>query len=189
MVYLEKSWMIKFFWECFLTSFIFHHKEEWEWRSLYLVLLRCLILFWAHSTTLKKATKNKKIPHEFHYFCTGEQWRYSHGHEMWNTNSSNFTPFAVSQFFAMTVICMSSYDKALLKVLFWHFEYFVFFLLSNGYISKTIEKSLWIMIWITLYTFSLSKKNFNFKVLLQGGIIVYCIQMLRTPTLLCLLPP
>ena len=115
MVYLEKSWMIKFFWECFLTSFIFHHKEEWEWRSLYLVLLRCLILFWAHSTTLKKATKNKKIPHEFHYFCTGEQWRYSHGHEMWNTNSSNFTPFAVSQFFAMTVICMSSYDKALLK--------------------------------------------------------------------------
>lgn len=44
MVCLEKSWMIKFFWECFLTSFIFHHKEEWEWRSLYLVLLRCLIL-------------------------------------------------------------------------------------------------------------------------------------------------
>ena len=32
------------------------------------------------------------------------------------------------------------------------------------------------MFWITFYTFSLSKKNFNFEVLLQGGIIVYCIQ-------------
>ena len=66
---------------------------------------------------------------------------------MWNTNSSNFTPFAVSQFFAMIVICLSSYDKALSKVLFWHFEYFVvFFLISNGYILKT--KWIYVFLWV-----------------------------------------
>ena len=69
MVCLEKSWMIKFFWECFLTSFIFHHKEEWEWRSLYLVLLRCLILFWAHSTTLKKPPKIRRFLMNFIIFA------------------------------------------------------------------------------------------------------------------------